>query len=143
VDSFGEGDTGMSSIKFRLAMAALALLCGLVAFRAADEKGKGAGEEKRLLGEWAGTYQGGKPISLTFGPKNQVTLRTAAAEEEGTYTVDLSKKPAHLDLDWRPGGKVLTILEFLDGDRIRIEDNYNKPRPAKFSEQSLVLKKRK
>ena len=65
--------------------------------------------------------------------------------EEGTYTVDLTKKPAHLDLDWRPGrpgGKMLTILEFLDGDQIRIEDNYDKPRPTKFSD-SLILKKRK
>jgi hypothetical protein len=50
-----------------------------------------------------------------------------------------------LDLDWRPGrpgGKVLTILEFLDGGQIRIEDNYDKPRPAKFSKDSLVLKKK-
>jgi hypothetical protein len=41
---------------------------------------------------------------------------------------------------------MLTILEFLDGDRIQIEDNYTGPfegkrRPAKFSENSLVLKK--
>ena len=136
----------MSSINFHLAMVVLALLFGPAAFRAADEKNKGADKEKRLLGEWVGTYQGGKPISLTFGPKNKVTLRTSVGVEEGTYTVDLTKKPAHLDLDWRPGrpgGKVPTILEFLKGDRIRIEDNFDKPRPAKFSEHSLVLKKRK
>ena len=102
--------------------------------------------EKRLLGEWVGTYQGGKAISLTFGAQNKVTLRTGAGGEKGTYTVDLTKQPAHLNLDWRPGRpgrKVLTILEFLDGDQIRIEDNYDKPRPATFSEHSLVLKKRK
>jgi uncharacterized protein (TIGR03067 family) len=133
------------SINFRLAMVVLVLMCGPAAFWAADEKKKGADEEKRLLGEWVGTYQGGKAISLTFGPKNKVTLRTGVGVEEGTYTVDLTKKPAHLDLDWRPGrpgGKVLTILEFLGGDQIRIEDNYDKPRPAKFSEHSLVLKKK-
>ena len=135
----------MSSINFRLAMVVLALLCGPAAFWAADEKNKGADAEKRLLGEWVGTYQGGKAISLTFGPQNKVTLRTGAGVEKGTYTIDLTKKPAHLDLDWRPGrpgGKMLTILEFLDGDQIRIEDNYAKPRPAKFSEHSLVLKKK-
>jgi uncharacterized protein (TIGR03067 family) len=126
-------------------MVVLVLLCGPAAFWAADEKNKGADEEKRLLGEWVGTYQGGKAISLTFGPQNKVRLRTGVGVEEGTYTVDLTKKPAHLDLDWRPGrpgGKMLTILEFLDGDQIRIEDNYAKPRPAKFSEHSLVLKKK-
>src|SRR5262245_55650737 len=64
----------MSSINLRLAMVVLVLLCGSAAFRAADEKNKGAGEEKRLLGEWVGTYQGGKAISLTFGPKKKVTL---------------------------------------------------------------------
>ena len=139
----------MSSINFRLAMVVLVLLCGAAAFRAADEKSTGSDEEKRLLGEWAGTYLGDKPISVTFGPKNKVTLRAGGHVEEGTYTVDLTKKPAHLDLDWRPGrpgGKMLTILEFVDGDRIRIEDNYTGPfedkrRPAKFSENSLVLKK--
>ena len=133
------------SINFRLAMVVLVLLCGPAAFRAADEKNKGADAEKRLLGEWVGTYQGGKAISLTFGPQNKVTLRTGAGVEKGTYTIDLTKKPAHLDLDWRPGrpgGKVLTILEFLDGGQIRIEDNYDKPRPAKFSKDSLVLKKK-
>jgi len=144
-----KGETSMASINFRLAMVVLALLCGPAAFRAADEKSTGADEEKRLLGEWAGTYLGDKPISVTFGPKNKVTLRAGGHVEEGTYTVDQTKKPAHLDLDWRPGrpgGKMLTILEFLDGDRIRIEDNYTGPiedkrRPAKFSENSLVLKK--
>ena len=141
----------MSSIHFRWAMVVLALLGGPAAFRAADEKNKAADKEKQLLGEWVGTYAGGKPISVTFEPKNQVTLRTRAGVEKGTYTVDLTKQPASLDLDWRPGrpgGKMLTILEFLDGDRIRIEDNYtgpfeDKPRPAKFSEHSLVLKKKK
>ena len=93
----------MSSINFRLAMVVLVVLGGPAAFRAADEKNKGADEEKRLLGEWVGTYQGGKAISLTFGPQNKVTLRTGAGVEKGTYTIDLTKKPAHLDLDWRPG----------------------------------------
>ena len=135
----------MSSINFRLAMVVLVVLGGPAAFRAADEKNKGADEEKRLLGEWVGTYQGGKAISLTFGPQNKVTLRTGNGVEKGIYAVDLTKRPAHLDLDWRPGrpgGKVLTILEFLDGGQIRIEDNYDKPRPAKFSKDSLVLKKK-
>ena len=141
----------MSSINFRLTMVVFALLWGPAAFRAADEKRKEVDEEKRLLGEWAGTYLGDKPISVTFGPKYKVTLRAGGHVEEGTYTADLTKKPAHLDLDWRPGqpgGKMLTILEFLDGDRIRIEDNYTGPfgdkrRPGKFSENSLVLKKKK
>jgi uncharacterized protein (TIGR03067 family) len=129
--------------------ATLTVLAGPASFRAdGAEKPTDMDRQKQLLGEWVGTYQGGKPISLTFGPENKAALLTKDGVEQGTYTLDLTKQPAHLDLDWRagrPGGrgaKLLTIVEFLDGDRIRVEDNATGPRPSKFSENSIVLKKK-
>ena len=104
-----------------------------------------AGGEKRLVGEWAGTSgPDGKALILTFGPGNKVTLRVGEDTTEGNYTADFTKQPAHLDLDWRPGrvtGKVRTIVGLLDGGRLRVEDNAGGPRPAEFSDNSLVLKK--
>src|SRR5437660_207734 len=129
----------MSSNHLRLNAVVLALLGVPAPLGAADE-------EKRLLGEWVGTFRPNETISLTFGPMNTVTLRFADGVEKGTYRLDPTRKPAHLDLHGRPGrprGGIRTIVQFLPGDRLRIEDNApGNPRPAKFSEHSLVLKKK-
>src|SRR5690348_1234427 len=96
----------------------------------------------RLVGEWVATYQGNKPISITFGADGRVTLRTGGREEKGTYKVDFTKSPPHLDLDWRPGragGVLKTVVEFLDDGRLRLEDNApGNARPAGFSKHSLI-----
>ena len=129
----------MSSNNLQLIAVVLALLGAPAPLRAADE-------EKRILGEWVGTFRPNETISLTFGPVNRVTLRFADGVEKGTYALDLTRKPPHLDLHGRPGrpqGGIRTIVEFLPGDRLRIEDNApGNPRPARFSEHSLVLKKK-
>jgi len=100
---------------------------------------------RSLRGEWIGTFGPDQTLLLTFGPDNKVTLRVDKDVDVGTYSVNWSRQPAHLDLDWRPGragGKMLTIVEFLDASHIRIEDNFGKPRPTRFSDVSLLFKKK-
>ena len=99
----------------------------------------------RLAGQWVGTYQGNKPLSITFGPDNHVTLVAGGQVEKGTYKVDFTRNPPHLDLDWRQGragGRLRTIVEVLNG-RLWLEDNApGNPRPAKFSKDALVLRRK-
>lgn len=59
--------------------------------------------------------------------------------ESGTYTVDFSKNPHHLNLTGtfafdQGSGTILTIFEFEDNNTIRLERNaIGNPRPTGFS----------
>ncbi len=87
--------------------------------------------------------------SFIFGPNNALRLITQKGRDEtGTYSVDWSKKPHHLDIKWGKNPTGRTIMEITQDGKLRIEDG--KPtetddemgRPIKFTDAVCVFTKR-
>jgi hypothetical protein len=98
---------------------------------------------ERLHGNWEGADAVGKPAVLTFGPSNTVRLRVGPDMNEGTYAVDWSKSPAHLDIDWGKWGRVETLVE-VAGGTLRMEDNApGAARPTAFSDRAVSFARSK
>jgi len=83
-------------------------------------------DEQKLHGEWIGKHDGRgnfSVFSLIFGPGNTVRRITEnGLDDTGTYSVDWSKNPHHLDLKLNikiPARQ--TIMEFVEPEKIRIE----------------------
>jgi uncharacterized protein (TIGR03067 family) len=103
--------------------------------------GGDSGAEK-LHGTWVGKFEG-KSITMVFGPKNVVKIRIETDTEEGTFSVDWSKNPGHLDIDWGKQGKAKTIIELKD-DKLKFEDVVpDKDRPKMFTKKAFSLKRDK
>ncbi len=89
-----------------------------------------------LIGNW----QGGDSTTngdITFGSDGRVTMHQGNSIQQGSYTVDFSFNPAHIDFHWDSGiqSNAQTIIEFIDDNTIRIE-NITVPdesRPTAFS----------
>jgi RNA polymerase sigma factor (sigma-70 family) len=115
-------------------------------------------DEQKLHGEWIDN-EGGK-ISLTFEPDKTLRLIRPTGRADGsiphsvigTYSVDWSKKPPHLDLNMNsplPGSHlpatpiVQTIIEFIEPGKLRIEAVGGEGvRPKAFTDEALVLTKK-
>jgi hypothetical protein len=94
-----------------------------------------------LIGKWRGIAENGDRVDMVFDKSGKFT-RSQVSEAlgfavAGTYDVDFSFKPGHLDLD--TGTKSLCIIEFLDDDTIRIE--CSSERPSKFSGSATLLQR--
>jgi RNA polymerase sigma factor (sigma-70 family) len=102
-------------------------------------------DEQKLHGEWIGKHDGGGKISvfsLIFGPGKTVRRITEnGLDDTGTYSVDWSKNPHHLDLKLNlklPATQ--TIMEFVEPEKIRIEIGAgDEARPKAFTEETIVL----
>jgi RNA polymerase sigma factor (sigma-70 family) len=97
-------------------------------------------DEQKLHGEWIDDENG--KISLTFGPDNAFRLiRETGFECKGTYFVDWSKKPHHLDLKLDSHAPAMqTIIEFVEPGKIRIEaGEVDRTRPKVFTDETFVL----
>jgi len=92
-----------------------------------------------LIGEWKGKYDG-KPIRMTFGENGYVLISIGNLSHRGVYTVDLSSKLARLDIRMENGDRVTTILEFVDANTLRFENNApSRPRPTMFSSRAILF----
>jgi uncharacterized protein (TIGR03067 family) len=99
-------------------------------------------DAEKLHGTWVGKNEG-QTITLRFGPKNTVKMTLDKDTIEGTYSVDLGKKPAQLDIDWPKEGKVKTIVELTE-DKLKMEDAQpGKDRPKMFTKKAVTLTKEK
>jgi uncharacterized protein (TIGR03067 family) len=73
------------------------------------------------------------------------TFKSSGAEGDasGTFKVDVSKKPKHLDIEFKEGlekGKVLKCIYELDGDTYKLcLDTTGKTRPTEFSSKGAGL----
>jgi uncharacterized protein (TIGR03067 family) len=87
----------------------------------------------------------GKGFSIKFAAGGKVTVDTGGKVEEGTYKVDDTKKPRHLDLTMKKGDKQETmkaIYEINGKDlKIAFPGNFKEdsPRPTAFDEQAAVM----
>jgi hypothetical protein len=87
-----------------------------------------------ILGKWGGVDNNNE-VTLFFDADGKVTLSYLGSLHGGTYTLHEQADPMQLDLIWDDIGPVLTILEFVDEDTIRFENNYpGEERPTEFSD---------
>ena len=98
--------------------------------------------DKLLIGKWRGIDKGGSLVDMVFAENGQITL--SAVENPGlsftgTYDVDFSSKPGHLDVEIN-GNTSPCLIEFIDDDTILIE--CSSERPAGFSGDAVKLQRR-
>lgn len=91
----------------------------------------GAGAEavmKKLAGVWTSNVLKDE-LTMTFGADGSLTIGTGKRQLKGTYTVDPSQTPMHLDL--LPAGEApdKTIFE-LAGDTLKIAEPKHQNRPT-------------
>ena len=90
--------------------------------------------EKGIYGRWSGVDDNNE-IIMVFDGNGKVTLSYLGSLHGGTFTLNEQTTPMQLDLNWDDIGTVLTILEFVDADTIRFENNYpTLERPTAFSD---------
>jgi len=103
-------------------------------------------DEEKLHGAWIAHEHGN--FSLIFGPGNTVRriveTDLTRHDDTGTYSVDWSKDPHHLDLKLNvtgaKGPAVQTIMEFGEPGILRIEmGGGDQARPKDFTDEAIVL----
>ncbi len=106
----------------------LAVLLTAAASRAAEDK-KADKDEDKIVGAWVmvSGEKGGekapekfvKSFRLTYAAGGKVTARAKEnKEEEGTFKLDASKKPAQIDM--AVGDKTLEGIYSLEGDNLKL-----------------------
>jgi hypothetical protein len=99
--------------------------------------------EKKLLGTWQATIREMRG-TLVFAPDNQLFIIEGDSPAFPLkYQLNTQTKPMQLDLIFQ-GEKVLTIFDFTDNNKLRIELENIKSgdsRPNSFSSQSIVFEK--
>ena len=110
-------------------------------------------DEQKLHGEWIDNENG--KISLIFGPDKAVRLIRENGfagfgpykENAGTFSVDWTKNPYHLDLNLVVENVKLpamrTIMVFIESGKLRIEaGGGDEARPKAFTDKAVVLTKK-
>ena len=101
----------------------------------------GAGGEAKLAGTWVSFREGDK-VLMIFGAKT-VQMKVGDEGGSGTYSVDWTKLPVALDIDWGARGKVTTIIE-LKGDVMRMENTEpGAARPKELTGRAATFKREK
>ena len=91
--------------------------------------------EQGIYGRWSGVDNNNDDIIMVFDGSGKVTLSYLGSLHGGTFTLNEKTTPMQLDLIWDESGTILTILEFIDRDTIRFENNYpTVERPTTFSD---------
>jgi RNA polymerase sigma factor (sigma-70 family) len=97
-------------------------------------------DKSRLHGEWFGRDNDNGKFSLIFGPNDSIRRITESGHDaRGTYSVDWSKKPHHLDVKWGKLPTSQTIMEFIQDGQLRIECGGGTTRPSAFTDELMVL----
>ena len=96
------------------------------------------------MAQWIAHEHGN--FSLIFGPGNTVRRITETDQirhdDTGTYSVDWSKNPHHLDLKLNVGNvksPAKMIMEFGEPGILRIEMGSGEARPKDFTDEAIVL----
>jgi len=113
--------------------------CGLSLGSSGD-----AAPRNPIAGTWKGVDQLGQTMEFTFQDDGRMTLQVTGKRgsftKTGTYRVDDSFQPAHLDVKLTDRPEIQTILEVIDEDRIAFENiNSSDARPKRFGDLRIVL----
>lgn len=87
-----------------------------------------------IVGEWEGEYEG-DVITMIFDDQGNVTVSAYGSAMAGTYTVDTSTDPHHIDIVFPGGGTIETIFEFVGENTLHFQNNLpGDPRPTSFDD---------
>ncbi len=101
----------------------------------------GAETDAKLAGTWV-SYRDGDKVMMIFGAKT-VQMKVGDEGGTGTYSVDWTKSPVALDIDWGARGKVTTIIE-LKGNVLRMENaEPGAGRPKELTARAATFKREK
>jgi uncharacterized protein (TIGR03067 family) len=143
----------------RLQWLGLVTACALVV-STSNAGDKGTSDKDKLQGTWsvASAIDNGKAapadktkgVTVTFkGDKMIISMQGKDEKMEGTFTVDSTKKPKEMDVDFGKGMKGTGIYEF-DGDSLKIaHGEFGDARPKTFDSKEgskvsvMVLKREK
>ena len=78
--------------------------------------------ESSIYGRWSGVDKNNEVIMMFEGTGN-LSFAYLGSLHGGTFKLNTETTPMQLDLMFDDNGTVLTILEFVDADTIRIENN--------------------
>jgi uncharacterized protein (TIGR03067 family) len=124
---------------------------------AADEKPKAEDARDKLKGTWTlvAMERDGqqapedevKGTSLTF-EGDKLTLKQRGDTKTGTYKIDASQKPPHLDVTPDDGDKkTMKMIYHLDGDTLKIygdkKEDGDRPKDYEAAKMILTLKREK
>jgi hypothetical protein len=124
----------------------------------ADATEQTASPQEKLIGKWGVTSDEDNRFVFTFAADGTFeilatdpeTPHRVKAEVSGTYKVDFSVSPAHLDLDAtirkrkseKPAKHTFEmIVQIIDSNKIRISDMGLAKRPDTFGKQSQVMQR--
>jgi hypothetical protein len=133
----------MSRVRRRFySLALLVLLAGC----AASLGGSPDTPPNPLTGTWKGTDQLGQTMELTLHEDGRMALQISGARgnfrKRGTYAVDLSHDPPHLDITLNDRPTIHTVCKITDGRRLTFENvNSCESRPRDFSSRQVVLQR--
>ncbi len=95
-----------------------------------------------IYGQWQGVYNNDQ-FTMVFQKDNTVTLSISESEYTGTFILDLSTSPMNLDLTFADLGTIQTIIEFVDENTLRFENNSaDIARPTAFSDYATLTRDR-
>lgn len=136
-------------------MKTLALTVGLVTILTCSAGcGSSKGDEKKVkeeknpyVGSWQGKDQFGQTMTLTFESNGQLKLHVQGRRREfsskGTWKIDTTKSPAHLEIDMRNRMPIRTICK-LDKNRFVFENiNSSDRRPRGFGSRRIIMTRKK
>ena len=95
--------------------------------------------DAKLVGTWVSQREG-DTVLMIFGAKT-VQMKVGDERGTGTYSVDWTKSPVALDIDWGSRGKVTTIIE-LKGNVMRMENaEPGAARPKELTGRAATFKR--
>ncbi len=128
-------------LEARLIAIPIAIAAVVVALPLAYSLGRTVQPEDRLLGRWVST-ENENAVRLTFLAGGQVNMAEAEETRSGTYVVDFSMEPAHLDLLFPESPGIQTLVEFHKGGLRLADTEAGEKRPEGISPDSSTILER-
>jgi hypothetical protein len=93
-----------------------------------------------IYGQWQGVYESDE-VLMVMERNGTVTISTLGSTYTGTFTLDETTTPMQFNMNYEGLGYIETIIEFVDEDTIRIENNIaGASRPTTFSDFVLLTR---
>lgn len=115
------------------------LICLLVVFTAFSVYAeKNMKKKNSIVGTWQSSFKGSK-ITMKLNADGTMELGEGDELIKGTYKVDLSVTPHHIDLSFE-NEKQMSIFKFLDKDTIKMDEPSSK-RAQDFGKDAIDFKR--
>ena len=93
-----------------------------------------------IYGQWKGVYES-DDVLMVMENGGTITISTLGSTYTGKFTMDASTDPIQFNMDYEGLGYIETIIEFVDEDTIRIENNIaGAARPTTFTDFVLLTR---